>query len=125
MEIPKQLVEICTNNTSTGIRLNQNPFGKISKSGDGGGSGDTLHIKMKEEKVTVCYTASLTQNMISTYYSLLRFLFSHIPKTYGIIDNPTTLVLLVCFKTQILNFGVAQFRKIWDLMYYQYWVEIH
>jgi hypothetical protein len=42
----KQLVEIYTYNTSTGIRLNQAPFSKISKSGDGGDSGGCLDIKV-------------------------------------------------------------------------------
>jgi hypothetical protein len=48
-------VEIRLIDTSTGISLNQVPFDKISKSGDGGDSGDTLHIKRKEEKVIIAF----------------------------------------------------------------------
>jgi hypothetical protein len=50
VEILKQLVEMSTYNTSTKRRSNQAPFSKISKSGDGGGSGDTFAYKKKEVK---------------------------------------------------------------------------
>lgn len=36
------LVDMCTYNSSTARSLNQAPFDKISKSGDGGGSGDSF-----------------------------------------------------------------------------------
>jgi hypothetical protein len=45
VEIPKRLVEICANNTSTGIRLNQTSIDKIRKSGDGGDGGDSFNTK--------------------------------------------------------------------------------
>jgi hypothetical protein len=41
-EILLTTVDICTCNTSTKRSSNQAPFDKISKSGDGGGSGGTL-----------------------------------------------------------------------------------
>jgi hypothetical protein len=37
-------VEILLSDTSTKRSSNLAPFGKISKSGDGGGSGDIFHI---------------------------------------------------------------------------------
>ncbi|HKG89352.1 MAG TPA: hypothetical protein VKA95_13590 [Nitrososphaeraceae archaeon] len=38
------MVEISTYNTSTKRSLNQAPFSKISKSGDGGGSGGSYML---------------------------------------------------------------------------------
>ena len=43
-------MEILNHNTSTGIRVIQAPFDKISKSGDGGDGGGSFHIKRKDEK---------------------------------------------------------------------------
>jgi hypothetical protein len=107
VKIPKQLVEIYTYDASTKRSLNLAPFDKISESGDG---GDSFHIKRKEKKRPFVVMLKKTQNVTSTYHSLLRLLFNHIPKTYRMIYNPATFVFLLCFKTQILNFGVAHFR---------------
>jgi hypothetical protein len=45
VEILRLLVEVPNYNTSTKRSSNLAPFGKISESGDGGGSGDILANK--------------------------------------------------------------------------------